>query len=112
MGDELHMGKIQELPDSLDPEAALEERAAALKKVRPAVSPEGRLNLVRQIAGDAWNYKVASLVHLLLLREYQIKGVPTLIFLDGEGKEYRNLCVLDYMPPEQLLLRLKALKDK
>jgi DNA-binding transcriptional ArsR family regulator len=51
-------------------------------------------------------------VHLRLLREYQIKGVPTLIFLDGEGKEWRNLCVVDYLPPEQLLLRLKALKYK
>jgi len=51
-------------------------------------------------------------VHLRLLREYQIKGVPTLIFLDSEGKECRNLCVVDYVPPEQLLLRLKALKDK
>ena len=51
-------------------------------------------------------------LHLRLLSEYQIKGVPTLSFLDGEGKECRNLCVVDYIPPEQLLLRLQVLKDK
>jgi hypothetical protein len=46
------------------PRAPLEEIAAALKKLLPAVSPEGRLNLVWQIAGDAGDDKVARLVHL------------------------------------------------
>jgi hypothetical protein len=64
MGNDRHMGKIQELLDSLAAEAALEEIAAALKKLLPAVSQEGRLNFVRQIAGDAGDDKVASLVHL------------------------------------------------
>jgi hypothetical protein len=64
MGDELHMGKIQELLDNLASEAAPEEIAAALKKLLPAVSQEGRRNFVRQIAGDAGDDKVASLVHL------------------------------------------------
>ena len=47
------MGKIQELLDSLASEAALEEITAALKKLRPAVSQEGPLNFVRQIASAA-----------------------------------------------------------
>jgi hypothetical protein len=64
MGNDRHLGKIQELLDSLATEAALEEIAAALKKLLPAVSQEGRLNFGRQIAGDAGDDKVASLVHL------------------------------------------------
>ena len=51
-------------------------------------------------------------VHLRLLSEYQVKGVPTLIFLDGEGRECRNLRLVDYVPPEQLMLHLNALKKK
>ena len=40
------------------------EIAAALKKLLPAVSEEGRLEFVKQIVGGAGDDKVASLVHL------------------------------------------------
>ena len=58
------MAEIQELLDRLAPEAALREIAAALKKLLPAVSEEGRLNFVKQIIGGAGDDKVASMVHL------------------------------------------------
>ena len=58
------MAKIQELLERLTPEAALGEIAAALQKLLPAVSEEGRLNFFRQIAGSRGDDKVASLVHL------------------------------------------------
>jgi hypothetical protein len=58
------MAKIQELLDRLPPEAALLEIAAALKKLLPTVSEEGRLEFVKQIVGGAGDDKVASLVHL------------------------------------------------
>ncbi|MCX5892523.1 MAG: thioredoxin family protein [Deltaproteobacteria bacterium] len=48
-------------------------------------------------------------LHTRLLSEYGVKGVPTLIFLDGEGRECRDLRLVDYLPPEQLLPRLVAL---
>ena len=58
------MAKIQEFLDHLPPEAALLEIAAALPRLLPAVSEEGRLNFIRQIAGSRGGDKVASLVHL------------------------------------------------
>jgi hypothetical protein len=58
------MPRIQELLDRLPPETALMEIAAALKKLLPAISEEGRLEFVKQIAGGAGDDKVASLVHL------------------------------------------------
>ncbi len=58
------MPRIQELLDRLPPEAALKEIAAALKKLLPAVSEEGRLEFVKQIVGSRGDDKVASLVHL------------------------------------------------
>jgi hypothetical protein len=59
-----HMAKIQELLDRLPPEAALMEIAAALSRLLPAVSEEGRLNFIRQIAGSSGDDQVASMVHL------------------------------------------------
>ncbi len=48
-------------------------------------------------------------VHTRLLSDYGVKGVPTLIFLDKEGRECPSLRLVDYLPPEQLLARLEAL---
>ena len=42
-----------------------------------------------------------------LLRKYDIKGVPTVIFLDPGGNEMRALQVVDFMPGEELVLRMK-----
>ena len=51
-------------------------------------------------------------LHTRLLSEYGIKGVPTLILLDKEGRECPSLRLVDYLPPEQLLPRLEALSKK
>ena len=36
-----------------------------------------------------------------LLQQYGIKGVPTIVFLDGNGKERPDLRLVDYLPPAQ-----------
>jgi hypothetical protein len=58
------MAGMQEILDRLSPEAALDEIAAALKKLLPAVSQEGRLDFVMQLVGGAGDDKVSSMVHL------------------------------------------------
>ncbi|MFZ2447628.1 MAG: cytochrome c biogenesis protein CcdA [Syntrophobacteraceae bacterium] len=45
-------------------------------------------------------------VHDRLLRQYGVKGVPTLVFLDAEGNERQDLRLLDYLPPDQFLGRM------
>ena len=51
-------------------------------------------------------------VYLRLLGQYGIKGVPTLVFLDGQGKEITDLRLVDYLPPEQMLSRMSTLLKK
>lgn len=41
--------------------------------------------------------------HEELLRNYEVKGVPTIVFLDAEGKERTDLRLVDYFPPESFL---------
>jgi thioredoxin:protein disulfide reductase len=45
-----------------------------------------------------------------LLGQYGIKGVPTVVFLDGRGNECTDLRLVDYLPPEQMLPRMAAAK--
>jgi thioredoxin:protein disulfide reductase len=47
-------------------------------------------------------------VHQRLLSQYDIKGVPTVVFLDRRGKECTSLRLVDYLPPEPLLSRMMA----
>jgi thioredoxin:protein disulfide reductase len=49
-------------------------------------------------------------VHERLLQQYGIKGVPTIVFLDESGKERQDLRLVDYLPPDQFLGRMAALK--
>ncbi len=42
-----------------------------------------------------------------LVRKYEIKGVPTVIFLDPRGNELRALQTVDFIPGEDFLLRMK-----
>jgi thioredoxin:protein disulfide reductase len=51
-------------------------------------------------------------VHERLLGHYGIKGVPTVIFLDGHGNECQNLRLVDYLPPEQMLSRMATVVKK
>ena len=45
-------------------------------------------------------------LHTRLLGQYGVKGVPTVVFLDGQGNECQNLRLVDYLPPEQMLSRM------
>ena len=47
-------------------------------------------------------------VHARLLGQYGVKGVPTVVFLDGRGNECQSLRLVDYLPPEQMLSRMAA----
>jgi thiol:disulfide interchange protein DsbD len=55
-------------------------------------------------AGDPLNER--------LLREYGIKGVPTILFMDPEGNEKTELRIVDYLPPDDFLLRMAELKKQ
>ena len=41
-----------------------------------------------------------------LLRQYNVKGVPTVVFLDRWGKEQRDLRLVDFLPAAQFLVRM------
>jgi len=43
------------------------------------------------------------------LREYGIKGVPTVIFLGPEGNERREIRLVDYLSADQMLNRMSQL---
>jgi len=45
--------------------------------------------------------------HEELLQRYEIKGVPTIIFLDAQGQERNDLRLVDYMPADQFLLHMR-----
>ena len=40
-----------------------------------------------------------------LIQEFHVKGVPTIVFLDREGIERRNLRVVNYVSADQFLGR-------
>jgi thioredoxin:protein disulfide reductase len=45
-----------------------------------------------------------------LLQQYNIKGVPTIVFLDVYGKERHDLRLADYLVPDQFIERMVELK--
>ena len=49
-------------------------------------------------------------LHEQLLKEYEIKGVPTVVFLNGKGKERNDLRLVDYLPASQFLTRMAEAK--
>jgi thiol:disulfide interchange protein DsbD len=56
--------------------------------------------------------KAGDPLHERLLRKYDIKGVPTVLFLDAEGNEKTELRLVDYLPPDDFLLRMAELKKR
>jgi thioredoxin:protein disulfide reductase len=48
--------------------------------------------------------------HEQLLQQYGVKGVPTVVFLDSDGRERLDLRLLDYLPPPQFLGFMAELK--
>jgi thiol:disulfide interchange protein DsbD len=49
--------------------------------------------------------------HERLLSQYNIKGVPTVLFLDRNGRERADLRLVDFLPAEQFLIRMAALRE-
>ncbi len=45
-----------------------------------------------------------------LLQQYQVKGLPTIVFLDADGIEKQELRLVDYLPPDQFIGRMTELK--
>jgi thioredoxin:protein disulfide reductase len=45
-----------------------------------------------------------------LLTEYAIKGVPTIVFLDSQGKERQDLRLVDYLPPDRFVSLMGRVK--
>ena len=41
-----------------------------------------------------------------LLKDYGVKGVPTVLFLDRKGNERRDLRLVDFIPADQFLIRM------
>ncbi|MBW2711233.1 MAG: thioredoxin family protein [Deltaproteobacteria bacterium] len=51
-------------------------------------------------------------VHEQLLKEYEVKGVPTVVFLDRQGNEQSNFRLVDFLPADQFLIRMaEAMKS-
>jgi thiol:disulfide interchange protein DsbD len=44
---------------------------------------------------------------LQLLKKYDVKGVPTIIFIDSGGNEIKELQIVDYIPGKEFLPRMK-----
>jgi len=45
-----------------------------------------------------------------VLTRYGVKGVPTVIFLDNQGKELRELRLVGFLPPDRFLTRMAQVK--
>ena len=71
--------------------------------------------VVKQAISDFIMIKVdltgkGSSVHGPLLQHYGIKGVPTVVFLAGDGTERRDLRLVDYLSPDRFLIRMFELQ--
>lgn len=51
-------------------------------------------------------------IHERLLQEYGVKGVPTVVFINADGEECRDLRLLDFLPPDQMLTRMSRLQKE
>jgi len=45
-----------------------------------------------------------------LLQKYDVRGVPTIVFIDAEGNERVDLRLVDFLPPDQFLTRMIDLR--
>ena len=71
--------------------------------------------IVKQAKNDFVMIKVdltrkGNPVYENLLRQYDIKGVPTVVFLDRRGKEQRDLRLVDFSPADQFLVRMAEIR--
>ena len=47
-----------------------------------------------------------------LLQKYDVKGVPTIVFLDRQGRERRDLRLVDFLPADQFLIRMAEIRKR
>jgi thiol:disulfide interchange protein DsbD len=50
-------------------------------------------------------------LHEGLLAQYDVRGVPTVVFLDKQGRERPDLRVVNYLPPAQMLERMSEITN-
>jgi thiol:disulfide interchange protein DsbD len=50
-------------------------------------------------------------VHERLLKQYNVKGVPTIVFLDAKGQELPDLRLVDFMPLDQFLNHISGFME-
>jgi thiol:disulfide interchange protein DsbD len=50
-------------------------------------------------------------LHESLVEKYDVKGVPTIVFLDTRGKESEHLRLVDFLPPAGFLQRMNAARE-
>lgn len=73
----------------------------------------------REVVQLAGNYLMVKIdlttgedeLYASLLQQYQIKGVPTVLFIDAAGEERRDLRLVDYLQAEDFLRRMRKLAD-
>jgi thiol:disulfide interchange protein DsbD len=46
-----------------------------------------------------------------LLRQYEVRGVPTVVFLGRNGRERHDLRVVDYLPPAQFIKHMAVVSN-
>ena len=46
-----------------------------------------------------------------LVAQYSIKGVPTVVFFDVQGRERADLRLVDFIPADQFLSRMTQVKQ-
>ncbi|NOR26122.1 MAG: thioredoxin fold domain-containing protein [Desulforhopalus sp.] len=49
--------------------------------------------------------------HEQLLKQYDVKGVPTIIFLDAMGTERADLRLVDFLPPNKFLVNMSSVRQ-
>lgn len=72
-------------------------------------------SVVKKAADDFVMVKVdltrgGNELHDRLIQDYEVRGVPTIVFLDRDGRERRELRLVDYTPPDQILDHMAKLK--
>jgi thiol:disulfide interchange protein DsbD len=48
--------------------------------------------------------------HEQLLKQYDVKGVPTIVFLDAMGAERIDLRLVDFLPPNKFLINMSSVR--
>lgn len=72
---------------------------------------------VVRLAGDAFSMIKVDVtqggnpLHERLLKQFDVRGVPTIVFLDAQGNERIDLRLLDFLPPGLFLERMAPLKQ-